>query len=128
WAASLDEVCVRFESWEPPVARPRWRRALDLLAPLPVNVAADNVPQVRRLIEQRLSKDVFDVVVFDFVHSAVLKPARLNVATICFTHNVEAEIFQRHAQNARNPFMRAVWASQHGKMLRYERSVLKDFT
>lgn len=128
WATALDDLCVRFESWEPPLTRPRWRRALDLLAPLPVNVSADDVPQARRQIEQRLSKDNFDVVVFDFVHSAVLKPARLDMASICFTHNVEAEIFQRHAKTARNPLMRAVWASQHGKMRRYEQSVLKNFT
>jgi len=45
-----------------------------------------------------------------------------------FTHNVEAEIFHRHAQIARNPLKRAVWRNQAGKMKRYERELLPRFT
>ena len=66
--------------------------------------------------------------VFDFVLATVLSPSRLETASVCFTHNVEAEIFARHAKQARNPFMRRVWASQHLKMQRFERDALRSFT
>jgi glycosyltransferase involved in cell wall biosynthesis len=45
-----------------------------------------------------------------------------------FTHNVEAEIFHRHAQIASNPLKRAIWRNQAAKMERYERDVLSRFT
>ena len=42
-------------------------------------------------------------------------PSPLHVPTVMFTHNVEAEIFARHLQVARNPLMRAMWRSQHAQ-------------
>lgn len=128
WADRLAEVCDRFVGWPAPAARPRWRRALDLLDPLPVNVVADRTAVARGAVRQFLSSTPCDVVVFDFVHAAVLRPAKLDTATVCFTHNVEAEIFARHVAQAGNPAMRAVWRSQYHKMSRYEREVLHGFT
>jgi glycosyltransferase involved in cell wall biosynthesis len=128
WAAALAEASDRFVAWEPPTARPRWTRAFDLLGKLPVNVAADrSAPALARVRETLATRD-FDLVVFDFVHAAVLRPTPLDAATVCFTHNVEAEIFARHAQQAGQALMRRVWASQHRKMLDYEREALRGFT
>jgi glycosyltransferase involved in cell wall biosynthesis len=45
-----------------------------------------------------------------------------------FTHNVEAEIFRRHSEIARNPLKRAIWGDQTRKMERYEREILSRFT
>ncbi len=128
WADALVEVSDQFEAWRPATERPRWQRAIDLVRELPVNVCADNTPAARECLTRTLDQSKFDVVVFDFVHAAVLRPPQLDVATVCFTHNVEAEIFGRHAQQARNPFMRRVWASQHVKMRRFEREALRSFT
>lgn len=128
WADALVEVSDRYEAWRPSPERPRWQRALDLARHLPVNVCNDNTPAARQRVTHSLSKGAFDVVVFDFVHAAVLRPPRLDAASVCFTHNVEAEIFARHAKQARNPFMRRVWASQHLKMQRFERDALRSFT
>src|SRR5205085_11993296 len=69
-----------------------------------------------------------DLAVFDFVHAAVLVPPRLDMPTVCFTHNVEAEIFARHALQAPNVFLRSMWAAQHAKMARFERESLRQFT
>jgi polysaccharide biosynthesis protein PslH len=128
WADALDGVSDRFEAWIPSPARQRWRRAFDLVRQIPVNVWADNTPAARESVAQTLQQGSFDVVVFDFVHAAVLRPPQLDVASVCFTHNVEAEIFERHARQAHNPFMRRVWSSQHLKMRRFEREALRSFT
>ena len=128
WSQPLREVCDVFVSWTPQRHRPRWQRAVDLLDPLPVNVAADRTASGLETVSRTLAQERFDVVVFDFVHAAVLRPDALDGATLCFTHNVEAEIFARHAAQAHNPVMHRIWASQHVKMRCFERQALRRFT
>jgi glycosyltransferase involved in cell wall biosynthesis len=128
WAASLDGVCDTLVAWEPPPQRQRWQRAVDLWDELPVNVAADRTAAGRDAVRRTLDGGRFDVAVFDFVHAAVLRPAHVDAATVCFTHNVEAEIFRRHAEQAANPLLRAMWRSQHAKMQRFESEALRRFT
>ena len=127
WAEQLRGVCDRFVAWEPAPARPQWVRALGLPRSLPVNVQSDRTVVGMRAVHRVLAESPFDVAVFDFVHAAVLRPARIEPATVCFTHNVEAEIFARHVTQAGNPLMRGVWASQHAKMRRFERDELRRF-
>jgi polysaccharide biosynthesis protein PslH len=126
-AQALQALCDRFDAWRPARVRPRWLRALDLFGELPVNVAADRTAPALRAVEQALAAQHFDVVVFDFVHSAVLLPAALQSVTVCFTHNVEAQIFERHAQQAGHRLLRRIWSAQHAKMDRFERAALKRF-
>jgi glycosyltransferase involved in cell wall biosynthesis len=127
-APDLHALCDRFEAWHPAAARPRWLRALDLVDALPVNVVADRTRPGIAAVSHGLRRAQFDVVVFDFVHAAVLLPPGLDCATLCFTHNVEAEIFERHAKQARNGLLKWIWSSQHAKMDRYERRALAQFT
>lgn len=128
WAQALHGVCDRFVGWAPARARPRWQRAVDLWGALPVNVAADRTAAGQEAVRRTLGGGRFDVVVFDFVHAAVLRPEQVDAATVCFTHNVEAEIFARHGRQATNPLMRSVWLSQHAKMQRFEHEQLRRFT
>lgn len=128
WQAELDRQCGRFIGWQPTAPQPRWKRAPDLLSALPINVAADRTPAAVAAVEKALAAERFDVVVFDFVHAAVLRPADLDGATVCFTHNVEAEIFERHAKTAASAPLRWLWASQAAKMRRFEREALAKFT
>lgn len=128
WQGELDKQCDRFVGWQPSPPRPRWRRAPGLLSSLPINVVADRTPAAVAAVEQVLASDKFDVVVFDFVHAAVLRPAHLGGATVCFTHNVEAEIFERHAKTAASAPLRWLWGSQAAKMRRFEREALGRFT
>lgn len=128
WQGELDKQCHRFVGWAPSPPRPRWQRAPDLLSSLPINVAADRTPAAVAAVEQLLAAEAFDVVVFDFVHAAVLRPEKLNGATVCFTHNVEAEIFERHATTAASAPLRWLWASQAAKMRRFEHEALARFT
>ena len=54
-------------------------------------------------------------------------PANLPCPTILFTHNVEAEIWRRHVDNATNPGSRYLLGQQWHRMLRFERAALKRF-
>lgn len=128
WAAKICDVCDDFISWTPVAARPKWLRAFHLFDALPVNVTADRTPNGTAAVQSIASSTEVDVVVFDFVHSTVLLPDDLHCASVCFTHNVEAEIFARHAQKATDPFRRWLWSSQRQKMERFEREALARFT
>lgn len=128
WGGELASVCDRFVSWRPAPRRPKWFRAIDLLNDLPINIAADRNEAGSRVIADTLRQTSPDLVVFDFVHSAVLMPSDLSIASVCFTHNVEAEIFSRHLSLAGNPATRWLWSSQLHKMQRFERTALRHFT
>ncbi|MFN7694980.1 MAG: glycosyltransferase family 4 protein [Burkholderiales bacterium] len=127
WRQSLQEVSDQFVGWAPTPTRPRWQRVGQMLSDLPVNVASDRTPAALSAVAKLLEDSGFDLVVFDFVHAAVLRPATLKSASLCFTHNVEAEIFARHAKTADNAVMRAVWRNQHRKMQRFEQRSLSAF-
>ena len=94
---------------------------------LPVNVVSDISPPAAQAVQAQLARGDIDLIVFDFVHASVLRPAGLSVRSVCFTHNVEAEIFGRHAGNAKDPARRWVWKSQHAKMQRFEGRALREY-
>ncbi len=127
WQAELHSVCDEFIAWQPTPQRPQWARALQLLSELPVNVAADRTPAGLAAVRALTGRKDIDLVVFDFVHSAVLQPADNATPAVCFTHNVEAEIFARHAKQAPSRLRRWMWTSQHRKMQRYEGQALRRF-
>jgi glycosyltransferase involved in cell wall biosynthesis len=127
WAKEIDGVCDQFIAWSPTTPRPKWLRALDLAGSLPINVVADRTPQGIEAVREVAMRPEIDLVVFDFVHSAILRPSGLACRSVCFTHNVEAEIFARHASQARDPVRRWVWSSQYAKMQQFERAALREF-
>ena len=127
WRHEIAGVCDEFVHWPPAPARARWARAIDVLSKLPVNVAADHSAAGRFAVHRLCERDDVDLVVFDFVHSAVLAPRSLGKPAVCFTHNVEAEIFQRHARQSRDPLRRWLWSSQQRKMECFESRALKRF-
>ena len=127
WASELAGICDEFVPWAPQAQRAKWQRAGDLLNALPVNVVSDRSVAGRLAVQQVLARPEIDLVVFDFVHSAVLCPAVLPCASLCFTHNVEAEIFARHAAQASDMPRRLMWQSQHRKMVQFERDALRRF-
>lgn len=128
WKAELEGVCSEFVPWRPGTARARWTRAIDVFSDLPANVAADLSRAGSRVVKAVCERADVDLVVFDFVHAAVLAPAEPGKPTVCFTHNVEAEIFARHAEVARDPVRRWLWSSQHRKMKRFEARALAGFS
>jgi glycosyltransferase involved in cell wall biosynthesis len=51
----------------------------------------------------------------------------LNIPCVLFQHNVENEIWRRHAATARHPVKKAMYKMEFGKMARYERTVVRKF-
>lgn len=127
WSSEIASVCDEFIPWQAARPKPRWQRAYSLLDPLPVNIVNDKTAAGAEAVARLAQRPDIDLIVFDFVHSAVLQPPAMNCASVCFTHNVEAEIFARHTKQASNFLWRALWRSQHAKMLRFERDALRRF-
>jgi polysaccharide biosynthesis protein PslH len=122
--ADLDAACDRFISW-PERAPSRLGRVLSLASAVPVAVASDRSAEGSACIAQALAEQP-DVVVVDFPHAGVLVPDRIDAASVMFTHNVEAEIFERHAARAKG-LWGLVWANQSRKMTRFEGDTLRRF-
>ena len=117
WSAETERLCDRFVSWpETKMSMPR--KVVALASSTPVAVATDQSVQGREIVAAELAKGA-DAILVDFPHAAVLLPPELAVPAIIFTHNVEAEIFARHAEIAQGP-MRLVWQDQARKMRRFE--------
>lgn len=117
-------ACDRFVSW-PQAAPSPLRRLLALADPLPVAAATDRSRAGSAVVSRALASRP-DVVVVDFPHAGVLVPPRIDAASVMFTHNVEAEIFERHAARARG-LWRLIWSEQSRKMRRFEGETLRRF-
>ena len=79
--------------------------------------------QIRKWFRERR----FGVAVCDFLDAAVNFPGRLNIPSVLFQHNVESEIWRRHAETAGNPVKKTMYRMEFRKMLRYERSTVRKF-
>jgi glycosyltransferase involved in cell wall biosynthesis len=120
--ADIDGVCDRFMYWpESPISQ--MKRVLSLLGPHPVAVASDISERGRTVVQTALAARP-DVAVVDFPHADVLMPQDPGCPTVMFTHNVEAEIFERHAVQAKS-LMRLVWQWESRKMDRFEGAALR---
>lgn len=123
--AEIGGICDRFVSWPEPQAGLS-AKALAVFGALPIPVATDRSARGQAVVAGELDLRP-DVVVVDFPHAMVLMPpGRPPVPSVMFTHNVEAEIFERHAEVARGP-MRVLWRNQAAKMRRFEGETLRRF-
>jgi glycosyltransferase involved in cell wall biosynthesis len=124
FSADIPAVCDHFLSWKTRPPTPL-RRILALASATPVSAATDRSADGRAVIEAALTLET-DVVVVDFPHADVLMPRRIAPASVLFTHNVEAEILERHAEIATG-LWRPVWRDQVVKMRRFEAEVLRRY-
>ena len=122
----MKALCSRYFSWQvgPRNAWFRLARMRHLVDELPIPVVTDYSRSGAAAIAAELKRGP-SVALFDFPHSMVLAPERVDVPLVLFTHNVEAEIFARHEAVAADPLRRAIWRNQHRKMSRFERRVVE---
>lgn len=124
YRADIEGICDRFASWSrPPMGRAR--RLLAFAGRLPVSVASDRSAAGRKVVARELAAHPA-VAVVDFPHAAVLAPNALPVPSAMFTHNVETEIFERHAAVARGAW-KSVWQREAAKMRAFEEAALRRF-
>jgi polysaccharide biosynthesis protein PslH len=107
------------------------RRALDYVRHLPAStpyaVRRFLSPAVTEKLRQWFEDRSFDVVVCDFLDAAVNFPATLTIPTVLFQHNVESEIWRRHASNGPGWAKRMAYGLEFSKMQRYEQEMMRRF-
>jgi sugar transferase (PEP-CTERM/EpsH1 system associated) len=128
----MREVATRVETvprTDPPKRSLRFYgdAAMHLVDPLPYAVGKYRSRAYRKRLAQLLRESRFDLVVSDFLVPVVNLPAALPCPSVLFTHNVESEIWRRHAENPGNVVRRSLLASQYRRMLRFERRALERF-
>jgi sugar transferase (PEP-CTERM/EpsH1 system associated) len=101
--------------------------AMHLVDPLPYAVGKYRSREFRRRLTSLLETQAFDLVVCDFLFPAVNLPRRLPCPAVIFTHNVESEIWRRHAETKPGAIGKALYGAQYTRMLRYERKTLARF-
>src|SRR2546428_153450 len=74
----------------------------------PYNITKFCRPQVRRALQHLLAQETYDVIVCDFIMPVGVIPWDWPCPKILFTHNVEAMIWRRHYEVARNPLWKAL--------------------
>jgi sugar transferase (PEP-CTERM/EpsH1 system associated) len=94
-------------------------------APYAVSRFADS--RVQAKINHWFNDQSFDVAVCDFLDAAVNFPKQLTIPTVLFQHNVESEIWRRHAATQANPVKKLIYRLEFAKMSRYERDVVRSF-
>ena len=106
-------------------------RGLDYLAHLsaqaPYAVSRFAHAPVQKQLQSWFREHRFDVAVCDFLDAAVNFPGNLNIPSVLFQHNVESEIWRRHAATAGNPLKTMMYRREFRKMLRYERAAVCKF-
>jgi sugar transferase (PEP-CTERM/EpsH1 system associated) len=101
--------------------------ALHLVDPLPYAVGKYRSSEYRRRLASLLAEEPYDLIVCDFLFPAVNLPKRLPCPAVMFTHNVESEIWRRHAATKTGVLSRLLYGAQYRRMLRYERRALARF-
>ena len=131
-AEGMREVCAEV------VAIPRkesakgsWRFyaevANHMVSPLPYAVGKYRSRAFARKLRELLRTRTFDLIVCDFLFPAVNLPKNLPCPAVIFTHNVESEIWRRHANTQAGALGRLLYGIQYRRMLRYEGRTLARF-
>jgi polysaccharide biosynthesis protein PslH len=125
-------VCSRLETIaRTDTAKGTWRFHADvakyILDPAPYAVAKYRSSAYRARVQRLLATERFDALVCDFLPPVVNLPDVLSCPSVLFTHNVEAEIWRRHAEHAAKPVSRRLLVQQWRRMLRFERNALARF-
>jgi polysaccharide biosynthesis protein PslH len=92
----------------------------NLASSLPYAIARYDVPALRDRIRAICKERDVDVVVCDFLAPSINVPDDLGVPVVLFQHNVEAMIWQRHADVATHPIKKAYMHEQWRRMKRFE--------
>jgi sugar transferase (PEP-CTERM/EpsH1 system associated) len=95
--------------------------------PLPYAVGQYRSRRYRRAVRAALKRTAYDRIVCDFLVPAVNLPRRLPCPSVLFTHNVEAEIWRRHAETESRRLRKWLYRQQWARMLRFEGRTVARF-
>jgi glycosyltransferase involved in cell wall biosynthesis len=94
---------------------------------MPYAVSRFASTHVREKLQHCMGEFRPDVVVCDFLDAAINFPERMTIPSVLFQHNVESEIWRRHAETEKNPLKRFVYGVEFKRILAYEKSALQRF-
>jgi len=107
------------------------RRGLDYVSRLPRQapyaVSRFASGAVAQQLKRWYAEQAFDVAICDFLDAAVNFPEELTIPTVLFQHNVESEIWRRHATNGSSGLKKVVYGLEFSKMQRYEQEMVRRF-
>jgi glycosyltransferase involved in cell wall biosynthesis len=99
----------------------------NFFSPYPFNVNKDYDPALRERARQLLESEAYDLLICDFVQMARNAMGLPIEASILFEHNVEAQMFERQAQQERQALKRWLLAYQSRKMTAFEADAGRQF-
>jgi glycosyltransferase involved in cell wall biosynthesis len=94
---------------------------------IPYAVSRFQNHRVQDVLQSWFDQRRCDVAVCDFLDAAVNFPAKLSLPCILFQHNVESEIWRRHAETESNPAKKVVYGLEFRKILAYEKAAVQRF-
>jgi sugar transferase (PEP-CTERM/EpsH1 system associated) len=130
--AGMSEVCAELVTIDRPESTKEGLRfyasvARHLFDRVPYAVAQYRSRAYRRAVRTALARNTFDRIVCDFLVPAVNLPTRLPCPAVLFTHNVEAEIWRRHAETEKHRLRKRLYETQWRRMLRFEGKTVARF-
>ena len=99
----------------------------NLFSPYPYSVAKDFDKRLRTRAKQLIDQDLYDLIICDFVQMARNCIGLAEIPQVLFQHNVEAQIFDRHARHDNSFLRRHFMALQFKKMRRFEGAAGRKF-
>jgi len=106
-------------------------RALDYVTRVgsgsPYAVSRFECRKVQEKLKEWFANKSFDVAVCDFLDAAINLPHQLTIPTVLFQHNVESEIWRRHAETESNAWKRWLYSMEFRKMQQYEKETVAKF-
>jgi glycosyltransferase involved in cell wall biosynthesis len=112
-------------------AEGQFARGLDYvmraLSPLPYAIGRFACTAVREEIGNCFAQQRVDVAVCDFLDAAINFPQKLSIPSVVFQHNVESEIWRRHASTNSNLLKRKLYERECRKMQAFESGTLARF-
>jgi polysaccharide biosynthesis protein PslH len=100
--------------------------ATQLFSREPYNLSKYCRPFVGKKLQALLAEEQYDVILCDFLSAAGVIPWNWSGPKVLFAHNVEAEIWRRHFEVARNPLWKVLSWREWKRMEAAERRYLQQ--
>jgi len=118
-------ICVPLKLPQPKSLAEFFEYTSSILSREPYSLTKYCRPEVRNKLHALLKREMYDVIVCDFIAAAGVIPWDWPTPKVLFTHNVEAAIWQRHHQVASNPLWKTISWWEWRRMERAERRYLR---
>jgi polysaccharide biosynthesis protein PslH len=119
-------VCVPLQLRAPKSAAELLQYLRGMFSPDPYAIRKYCQPRVARELRQLVESGSYDVIVCDFLVAAGVIPWDAPCPKVLFTHNVEATIWKRHYEVARNPLWKLLSWREWRAMEHAENQYLKE--